>query len=444
MGFRFRKSVKICKGLKINFSKSGASLTLGGRGHSVTLGKRSRIHLGIPGTGLSYNTNLFGHHKSKSSHKSTSSPSRSVSRPSVKLPGQIQITMHSDGTVDLLDDKGLPVTDPSVIRKIKSTDSYKSMIQNLEAQRQQKLYEIYCEAKLENDKFIEIHKQSPQVDSLEQYIQVLNNLRPDEYIRRTYDVPCPTEESVREALKVEAKERVTGGLFKVGKLRQEYVESNLQARLSAETTQWSLAKEQFDSEETRVSCSEAARFNEEYEVNKQYMIDLIQGEAEVINDAVEAWIGSCELPVEINVDFEWHPEQGIMFLDVDLPEIEDIPDNEIVRLASGNLKEKKKTQSTLKQEYVSLVFGLAIFISANIFNISPAIRGITISGYTQRRNSAGDINDEYVYSIKFIRDIFEQSILQSVNPLRFCMRFENRCNMTSTMLLKKITPFEAN
>ena len=31
-----------------------------------------------------------------------------------------------------------------------------------------------------------------------------------------------------------------------------------------------------------------------------------------------------------------------MYLDVDLPEIEDIHENEVVRLVSGNLKEKRK------------------------------------------------------------------------------------------------------
>lgn len=40
MGMRFRKSVKICKGVKVNFSKSGASLSLGGRGHSMNFGGR--------------------------------------------------------------------------------------------------------------------------------------------------------------------------------------------------------------------------------------------------------------------------------------------------------------------------------------------------------------------------------------------------------------------
>ena len=98
--------------------------------------------------------------------------------------------------------------------------------------------------------------------------------------------------------------------------------------------------------------------------------------------------------------------------------------------------------TTLKREYVDLVFGLAIFISANIYNISPAIRNIVISGYTQRRDKSGTVNDDYVYSIKFKRDIFENSILANVDPVKFCMRFENRCNMTNTMLLKKIDPYE--
>ena len=169
-----------------------------------------------------------------------------------------------------------------------------------------------------------------------------------------------------------------------------------------------------------------------------YLSNLINGEDEAVSEAVESWISSCELPVEINVDYDWNQNENVMYLNVDLPEIEDLPENEVVRLASGNLKEKKKSQATLKQEYVNLVFGLAIFISANIFNASPAIHKIVISGYTQRRNKAGEVNDEYVYSIKFIREIFENSMLANVKSMDFCMIFENRSNITSTMLMKKI------
>ena len=65
-----------------------------------------------------------------------------------------------------------------------------------------------------------------------------------------------------------------------------------------------------------------------------------------------------------------------------------------------------------------------------------------MSGYTQRRNKAGEVNDEYVYSIKFLREIFENSILDNVKPMDFCMIFENRCNITSTMLMKKYSPMK--
>ena len=55
--FRFRKSVKILPGLKINFNKKGVSMTAGVRGMHCTIGK-DKVHttVGIPGTGLSYTT----------------------------------------------------------------------------------------------------------------------------------------------------------------------------------------------------------------------------------------------------------------------------------------------------------------------------------------------------------------------------------------------------
>ena len=59
MGFRFRKSVKLLPGLKVNLSKSGASLTVGKAGACVNVSaKGTRATVGLPGTGLSYSTRL--------------------------------------------------------------------------------------------------------------------------------------------------------------------------------------------------------------------------------------------------------------------------------------------------------------------------------------------------------------------------------------------------
>lgn len=57
MGFRFRKSFKILPGVRLNVSKSGTSVTVGGRGVSTNLSKNGRrTTIGLPGSGLSHST----------------------------------------------------------------------------------------------------------------------------------------------------------------------------------------------------------------------------------------------------------------------------------------------------------------------------------------------------------------------------------------------------
>ncbi|SFV27317.1 DUF4236 domain-containing protein [Hyphomicrobium facile] len=57
--FRFRKTISILPGVRINLSKTGVSGSLGGHGATVNVGKKGQqVTLGIPGTGLSYRTPL--------------------------------------------------------------------------------------------------------------------------------------------------------------------------------------------------------------------------------------------------------------------------------------------------------------------------------------------------------------------------------------------------
>ena len=57
MGFRFRRSVRVFPGIRINLSKSGASLSAGARGAHINIGTNG-VHetISVPGTGLSYRT----------------------------------------------------------------------------------------------------------------------------------------------------------------------------------------------------------------------------------------------------------------------------------------------------------------------------------------------------------------------------------------------------
>jgi len=69
MPFRFRKSFRIGKGIRLNLGKKGVSTSIGGKGMSVNIGKQGvRRTIGIPGTGISHTSEIL------STPKTTRSP----------------------------------------------------------------------------------------------------------------------------------------------------------------------------------------------------------------------------------------------------------------------------------------------------------------------------------------------------------------------------------
>lgn len=53
--FRFRRSIRILPGVRLNLGKTGISTSIGVRGAQLTLGRgKVRTTVGLPGTGLSY------------------------------------------------------------------------------------------------------------------------------------------------------------------------------------------------------------------------------------------------------------------------------------------------------------------------------------------------------------------------------------------------------
>ena len=60
MGWRFRRSVKLFPGVRLNFTRGGLSTTVGVPGASINIGKSGPyLNLGLPGTGLSYRERLL-------------------------------------------------------------------------------------------------------------------------------------------------------------------------------------------------------------------------------------------------------------------------------------------------------------------------------------------------------------------------------------------------
>lgn len=80
MGLRFRKSIKIGKNLRINFSTKGIGYSVGGKGFRYTRSANGKHYntYSLPGTGLSYRQSLDG--KSKTYGKNKKHPTVNSSR----------------------------------------------------------------------------------------------------------------------------------------------------------------------------------------------------------------------------------------------------------------------------------------------------------------------------------------------------------------------------
>lgn len=76
MGLRFRKSIKIAPGVKINLNKKSTSVTFGGKGVHYTASStgKKNASVGIPGTGISYTKTTGQSNKQKKTSEGGSQP----------------------------------------------------------------------------------------------------------------------------------------------------------------------------------------------------------------------------------------------------------------------------------------------------------------------------------------------------------------------------------
>lgn len=78
MGLRFRKSIKLGGGVRLNLNKKSAGLSVGGKGfrYSANTSGRRTTAVGIPGSGLSYSRTSSGRSRGTSRSGTTSAPTR--------------------------------------------------------------------------------------------------------------------------------------------------------------------------------------------------------------------------------------------------------------------------------------------------------------------------------------------------------------------------------
>ena len=223
-----------------------------------------------------------------------------------------------------------------------------------------------------------------------------------------------------------AAERLTerkASLAEQKKLSKEYIEHRSEELFQAELATWTEQRNQF------------------FDTYLQTMSNLIDGDKDYVLNAInDAFSNDAEeLPMEYFLEISYDEITGKVSVDLDLPEIEDIPQNKIVVNPSGKRSVRSKSQTNLREDYANCVCGLSMYVAGIIFNTCIKIKEVEISGFTQRcGDNSALATDQYVLLVRYTREQFMEIVFEQLTSLEIINFFKHNMDMTKSFVLKEI------
>lgn len=389
MAIRFRRSIKLAPGLRMNLSGSGVSWTLGPRGTSVGIGRRGTyLNSGIPGTGLY-------------SRQRLSDGSGSVRRAEKPRMTQMEITVSvsDDGTLTFVDSSGNPIAEHLIeIAKKQQGDKIKALIQT-------KCDEI-------ND----------QIEALGKIHEFTTPPLPHVFAPRVFSEPQP----------ISPMDKVPGffcKLFKSCVAKVEERNRSAREKYTADIRAWEQRKREHEDGQ----CAE-----------KEFFDQLNAGDSKAIEECFEGVLQDIVWPQETVVAFDV-PTPGTLAVDVDLPEIEDMPNKNASAPQRGfKLSVKEMGPTQMQKLYMRHVHAVGFRIAGEAFAVSPKVDVVVLSAYSQRADKAtGKVGDQYLYSTRIPRDqwlAIDFGNLANLDPVEAFSRFDLRREMSKAGVFKPIEP----
>lgn len=435
MALRFRKSFKIAPGVRINIGKNGlSSIGLGPRGASISVGSQG-IHsnVGIPGTGISFRNKISGNERATNREeqrliKLQEQLEKAERRE--KALSKVSLSLNENGSINILNAFQEPLSRSDL--KLMWAQQGNTIYEWLENQAE----EINGDVEL----FEDIYKDTPEPSAL------------PKYNKQTFDVEKPK----KPELKKKPTEKILpplgffANLFKSKRLEHEEKQKELNTQYRKELSIWGKREEEAfkkyeeELEKWTHQKNEFDKQQAEYEENFEILINT---DTNFMEMCLENVFNRLVWPRETLISYDIKDNGETIWLDVDLPEIEDLPQKVASISSTGkklNIKNKAKKQ--LQLEYAKHIHGISFRLIGTVFATLPKAKNVIISGYSQRLDSStGKVNDDYLYSFKINRNGFNEidfNALDLLDPIEALNVFENRKKMTATGIFKPIEPFE--
>ena len=262
----------------------------------------------------------------------------------------------------------------------------------------------------ERNELIQIYHKSPKLKTKEDFQEEIESMKPNLYVRNAFEEQPPSKEKIKEELEAEAKNNVSSWRFwALNKMRKEYVDTRLDSRYQQNVDEYNLRLSQHNKLEDKTEAEYNFQSQKACDEQKQHLKALSMGKT----DAIEKEMLS--VPDVMSLSFPYHVVAHLdgttINIELLLPQPKDLPQMEGVRLASGNFKIRGISDKNKKNDYTDWVYGLAIYVAAHYFNVSPAIDTVNIVGHVKTAESM----DLSLYNISFVRTTFETLNLEEMD-----------------------------
>lgn len=356
MGIRFRRRIRLAPGLHLNLSGSGVSLSAGLRGASLTVGRDGVwANVGIPGSGIYQRERIF-----KPASASSIRP-RSDSAPTLDFDPILVI--EPDGSLTLTHPDGTPLPTSTLTQLRKSYPGFfrDAMAAHVESYR------------AHIARITDIHLDTPAPD------------RGPILPRRHFTTPPPVRPALPEP---GAFDRLLPW-----RARRLAAKNRAKSREHTEAMQaWELARQahQKADEERRQASIEA----------------LASADSGALEDLLAAHLERVDWPRATSVSLEVEPTTRMVRLDIDLPEIEEMPaETRTAPKRQWRILVKPLSATEHRRQYARHVHGVVFRIIGEAFACLPTIDSVRAAGYSQRIDPAtGHIVDDYLISLNATRE----------------------------------------
>ncbi|WP_255466016.1 hypothetical protein [Legionella sp. PC1000] len=170
------------------------------------------------------------------------------------------------------------------------------------------------------------------------------------------------------------------------------------------------------------------------------------GHIDAMEKTLQYIMNEIQWEKETFLSFEINKMGDELSIDIDLPEIEDIPNKEADASERGlKVNIKQKSAKETKADYQKCVFSILFRVTGLSFTALPTLKKITLSGYTQRSNSSnGHVEDIYIVSAVIERSQWQQlnfDALEDIEPFSAFQNFNLKCQLQRNGDFCSIAPF---